>query len=452
MRPIAGPIATILLAAAMSAPARAAEPEWKAAADECRKVLADLVAIDTSNPPGNELAAARYLERLLSGEGIECRVFETAPGRGNLVARLKGDGTRRPLLLLGHLDVVGVDRAKWTSDPFALVERDGYLYGRGAIDDKGMVAAEACVLLHLKRLGVPLARDVILLAEGDEESGGDLGITWMLEKQRAAIEAEYALNEGGRTKLDPATGRVDWVALQTAEKRPVNYTLTATGQSGHASMPRPDNCILALARAIARAADPPFPVRLIPETRAFFAAVGAGDEAARARDLMYDAMQRDTVSPTIVKGGFRSNVIPSSAEATLNVRLLPGSDPEEMRKALVARIADPSVAVTYTPPTREEAPTVPFEGPVVEAVRRAAADVFPGAKVVPILSTGATDSADLRRAGIKAYGLLPFPLATEDAARMHGDDERLPVASLEPGLRLLYRVTVDVAGAGKRGD
>ena len=440
------------------------EPQWPEGISECRRILEGLIAIDTSNPPGREMEAVRSIEALLAREGIAGRTFEAAPGRGNFVARVAGTGAKRPLLLLGHLDVVGVERAEWASDPFRMEERDGFLYGRGVIDDKGMVAVEIMTLILLKRLGVPLERDVILLAECDEESGGQHGMAWMLEHHRDAIDAEYAINEGGRTELEGE--RFAWIGVQNSEKRGVNYTLTATGVAGHASMPRPDNCIVGLARAILHASDPPFPVELTPTTRAFFRAIAPGqpraireamerleDPAAApqagealADDFMLSAMLRNTVSPTIVKGGFRANVIPASAEATLNCRLLPGTDPEEFRRALDARIADPSVRVSFTPPKRPEAPSMPFDGPVVDAVREVAARLMPGTPVVPFLSTGATDSAQLRSAGVSSYGLLPFPLTTEDAARMHGNDERMPVESLAMGLRFLYGVTAAIAG------
>lgn len=461
------PIATASSrAASLQAPAEGAaprEPDWNEAVAEYRRVLEGLIALDTSNPPGRELKAARTLESLLAREGIPGRIYKAAPGRGNFVARLEGDGRKAPLLLLGHLDVVGVERGKWSGDPFRMEERDGFLYGRGVIDDKGMVAAEAMTLILLKRMRVPLERDVIFLAECDEESGGGLGVAWMLEHHPDAIAAEFAINEGGRTMLD--AGRTAWVGVQNSEKRGVNYTLTATGASGHASMPREDNCIRSLARAIARVTDPPFPVSLTESTRAFFRGIAPGlppaqreaverledpaaaDSAARALadDLMFHAMLRHTVSPTVIKGGVRANVIPASAEAALNCRLLPGTDPETFRAALEERIADPAVRVSFAPPKRVESPTMPFEGPVVDAVRKVAARLLPGVPVVPLLSTGATDSAQLRSAGVAAYGLLPFPLTTEDAARMHGNDERMPVTSLGLGLRFLYGVTAAIA-------
>jgi acetylornithine deacetylase/succinyl-diaminopimelate desuccinylase-like protein len=443
----------------------AREPEWPKAIAEYRQLLADLIAVNSSNPPGNELAVAAVLKTTLEREGIPCTLYETAPGRGNLVARLKGNGKKRPLLLLGHLDVVGVDSTKWQSPPFQMTERDGFLYGRGVIDDKGMVAAEASALIWLHRLKVPLERDVILLAEADEEAGGEMGVAWMLANHRDAIDAEFAVNEGGRTTL--AGDKVGWVGVQNAEKRGINVTLTARGQSGHASMPREDNCIAALGRALAKFAGPVFPVELTPETRAFFPAIAAveppelsdamrglasADSAAHAakigeHDLMFGAMLRTTVSPTIVNGGFRSNVIPSEAKATLNVRMIPGSDPAKVTAKIREIVNDPHVEVSMTEPRRPEAPSMPFDGPVVDAVRSVSAKMAPGAPVVPLLSTGATDSAQLRSVGIRAYGLLPFPLTTEDAARMHGDDERMPVSSLGFGLQMTYRVAAEIARA-----
>jgi acetylornithine deacetylase/succinyl-diaminopimelate desuccinylase-like protein len=441
------------------------EPEWPKAIAEYRQLLSDLIAVDSANPPGNELTAAALLKTALEREGIACTLYETAPGRGNLVARLKGNGKKRPLLLLGHIDVVGVDSTKWQSPPFEMTERDGFLYGRGVIDDKGMVAAEATSLIWLKRLKVPLERDVILLAECDEESGGEMGVAWMLEHHREAIDAEYAVNEGGRTTL--AGDRVGWVGVQNAEKRSINVTLIARGQSGHASMPRQDNCVASLGKALARFAEPVFPVELTPETRAFFPAIAAVEPPALADamrglasadssrhaervgeyDLMFGAMVRTTVSPTIVNGGFRANVIPSEARATLNVRMIPGSDPEKVTAKIREIVNDPRVEVAMTPPRRPEAPSMPFDGPVVDAVRSVGAKMAPGAPVVPLLSTGATDSAQLRSAGIKAYGLLPFPLTTDDVGRMHGDNERMPVTSLGFGLQMTYRVAAEIARA-----
>ena len=463
-----GALPSLAIAAVVGAvtptPAAAREPDWPAAERELRDLLGELIAVDTSDPPGNEMGAAQVLKALLDREGIKSKIYEPDSGRANLVARLPGSGKKKPLLLLGHIDVVPVQKERWTSEPFQLTERDGYLYGRGVIDDKGMVAAEAMTLVLLKRAGVKLDRDLIFLAECDEEAGGERGIAWMLKNHRDAIEAEYAINEGGRVMLEE--GQVRWIGLQNAEKRPLNVKLVAHGSSGHASMPRADNPLVLLAQALVRLTSTDFPVQLTPETREFFPAVAALEpdremaEAMRAvvdparaeaagrtlaRDLMFGAMIRHTISPTLMNAGIKSNVIPSTAEATLNVRMLPGTDPAAVADSIRARIADKRIEVTYPPPTRPESPSSAFSGPIVEATKKSAAKHFGKAPVVPLLSTGATDSAELRREGIPSYGLLIFPLDTGDVGRMHADDERMPVGSLGVGLRFLYD-TVREAG------
>ncbi|HKA25694.1 MAG TPA: M20/M25/M40 family metallo-hydrolase [Candidatus Eisenbacteria bacterium] len=455
-----------LAGAASQASGASRSQDPKAAERELHDLLSELIAVDTSDPPGNEMGAAQVLRAHLEREGIACQIFEPDSGRANLVARLPGNGRKRPLLLLGHIDVVPVQKERWTSEPFRMTERDGYYYGRGVIDDKGMVAACAMTLILLKRSGMKLDRDIILLAECDEEAGGERGISWMLEHHKDVIDAEFALNEGGRVLLEG--GQVRWVGLQNAEKRAVNIQLTAKGSSGHASMPRPDNPLVLLSRAVLAASQKPFPVQLTPETREFFPAVAAlepdsemaaamrsvvdpdparAEAAAQilAKDLMFGAMIRHTVSPTLMSAGIKSNVIPSTAEATLNVRMIPGTDPAVLADSIRARIGDSRVEVSYTPPTRSAAPSSPFSGPVVEAVRRSAAKHFPKAPVVPLLSTGATDSSELRREGIPSYGLLIFPLETGDVGRMHADDERMPVSSLGTGLWFLHDTVLEAA-------
>lgn len=437
------------------------EPDWAPAEAEFRQLLTELVALPSTT---REIDVARRLERLFQAEGIACRIYEPDSGRANLVARLPGNGTKRPLLLLGHMDVVPVDTSKWTAPPFAMTERDGHLYGRGVIDDKGMVAAAAMTMVILKRLNVTLERDVILLAECDEETGGKLGVQWMLDHHRDAIDAEVAINEGGITRLED--GRITWIGIETSQKRGVTFKLTARGTSGHSSMPRGDNAIAVLGRAVAKLDRPLFPVRLTDDTRTFFTTIASfyDPDLERAmsqlehpdsanvfgaivgRDPLYDAMLRTTATPTLLNAGLKSNVIPSEAVATVNVRMIPGTEIDSVLAELRRVVDDPRVTVSYTPPTRPPVPPMPFAGPVVDAVREITDKMFPGSEVVPLLCTGGTDSAQLRRAGIQAYGLLPFPLTTADAASMHGDDERMPVKSLGQGLRLLYRVTAKVAG------
>src|SRR5712692_7468995 len=305
-------------------------PDFTAAQIEGAKFLGELVKIDTSNPPGNEARAAEYIKSVLAAEGIPAQIYESAPGRGNMVARLKGNGKKKPLLLMGHLDVVGVERDKWTVDPFAAVVKDGYLYGRGAIDDKSMDAANLEVFLLLHRLKVPLDRDVILLSAAGEEGTTQFGIDFMVQKHWDEIECEYALNEGG--DVPEENGKVQYVAVSTTQKVPRGFSLVAHGSSGHGSAPRMDNAIAHLAAAVDKVARWEAPMRLNETTRRFFqqmAKISPPEKAAiyahvdqpdaqqklHATEPPYYSMLRTSLVPTIIKGGFRSNVIPADAEA-----------------------------------------------------------------------------------------------------------------------------------------
>src|SRR5213593_1079334 len=244
----------------IAAQAPAPGPNWSEARDEAARILSGMVRIDTSNPPGNETRAAEYIKALLAREGIEASIYERDPGRGNLVARLRGSGAKRPLLLMGHTDVVGVEREKWTVDPFAGLVKDGHVYGRGASDDKGMTSACLEVFLLLHRLKVPLERDVIFLAEAGEEGTSQTGIDFMVEQHWDKIECEFALNEGG--SIYARDGRVRYVGVATTEKVPRGIRLVARGSSGHGSVPRPDNAITHLAAAVAKLGTFQMPMRL----------------------------------------------------------------------------------------------------------------------------------------------------------------------------------------------
>lgn len=442
---------------------------------EATAQLQALIRINTSNPPGNELLTARYLDSLFRAEGIESNVYESAPGRGAVVARIRAPagragaiGMRSPVILMGHMDVVGVVRDKWTVDPFAAEVRDGVLYGRGAIDDKGMLIANFQAMKALQRqlrAGVRLTRDVIFVANADEEAGGDYGMGWLLKNHPDLIEAEYALNEGGRTRVMSNGKR--YVALQMAEKVSHVVTVTATGPDGHASIPLEGNAISRLGRALAAIAAHREPTVLTPTTTRFFSSLAAvwpdADEARAMTDVAsgepsrvergaallravptLDAVLRNGISPTILQGGIRSNVIPSDATATLNIRTLPGESLDAVLARLNAAVADPLVRFTVTALGRES-PPMSAENEFYAAVERAAKRVDPTITVVPYLSTGATDSADLRRAGYKAYGLLPFPLAMPDEERMHGNDERLPLTAFAFGIRFVTGIAEALA-------
>src|SRR2546423_3064613 len=340
--------------------AQQSAPDFDQAQTEAIKFLSELVKINTSNPPGNETRAAEYIKGVLAAEGIAAQVFESAPGRGNLVARLKGNGKKKPLLLMGHLDVVGVERDKWTVDPFAAIVKEGYLYGRGSHDDKGMDAANLEVFLLLHRLKVPLDRDVVLLAEAGEEGTTQFGIDFMVANHWNDIDCEYALNEGGGTPEE--NGKVLYVGVSTTEKVPRGLRLIARGTSGHGSAPRLDNAITHLAAAVAKVGNWEAPMRLNETTRRFFPQLAKISPPEKARiyanvedpaaqqklhetEPAYYSMLRTSLVPTIINGGFRSNVIPAEAEARLDVRALPDEDMTALKAQLAKLINDPQVQI-----------------------------------------------------------------------------------------------------------
>ena len=449
--------------------AAATAPDWGVVRDETVRHLRRLIQLNTVNPPGNEITVARYLDSTLRAAGIETHLFEPSPGRAAFVARLRGGGAAKPVLLMAHMDVVGVERDQWSVDPFAAVEKDGYIYGRGAIDDKGMLAANLVTMLLLKRhvidAGGSLTRDVVLVANSDEEAGGDWGMGWLIANQPGLIRAEFAVNEGGRTRV--VNGRPLYVAVQNTEKVSHNVRIVASGPGGHASVPLPGNAIGRLARALARISQYREPVQLNPTTRAFFTALSEvwpkaaekramADVASRdarrvergARVLsaipIYDAVLRNGISLTLIDGGIRTNVIPTEATANLNIRTLPGQSIDSLVKRLRRVVGDSQVKFEIDRDTID-APASSFRSPMFVAIADAVRTVDSTMTVVPYMSTGATDSARLRAWGVQTYGILPFPLAPEDEERMHGNDERVPVAALLFGVKVIYLAMLNVA-------
>ena len=445
-----------------------AAPDFAKARYEALKTLQELVRIDTSNPPGNETKVAAYLKSILDKEGIPSEIVALEAGRGNLIARIKGNGKKRPLLLMGHEDTVGVERDKWTVDPFAGLIKDGYVYGRGALDDKSGLAAMFQIFLMLHRQKLPLDRDIIFLAEAGEEGGPPVGINFLVEQHWSKIECELALNEGGGAYV--RDGKTQYVSVQTSEKLPRGLRLVAHGVSGHGSVPRLDNPILHLARAIAKVGEYQPPLRWTETTHVFFqrlAKVSSPEEAflfthlddpamgdnvqeilqqSTNRSLLsYNSMLHTSISPNIVKGGFRTNVIPAEAEATLDVRLLPGETREDLIEELQGLIKDEAVevlpadfaAMPPSPPSR-------LDSEMFRALEKAQAAVFPDSITLPLMSTGATDSAELRVKGVQAYGVGP-PVTDEDESRMHGNDERLSIDGLGKFVEYLYRAVAEVA-------
>jgi acetylornithine deacetylase/succinyl-diaminopimelate desuccinylase-like protein len=447
----------------------AQEPDWAAASRETLEHLQAMIRMNTVNPPGNELQVARYLESTMRAAGIETHLFEPAPGRGSLVAVLKGNGSKKPVLIMGHMDVVGVERDKWSVDPFAAVIKDGYLYGRGAIDDKGMLAANMETMLLLKRnvidRGGTLSRDVIFVANSDEEQDGVWGMGWLIKNHPELIRAEFALNEGGRTRI--VGGKRLYVAVQNTEKVSHVVTVTAHGQGGHASIPLEGNAIFRLGRALAAISAHTEPVVMKPTTREFFSQLSkvwpnAAERRAMAdasssdsqrvqrgarilsRTPVFNAVLRNGISATMLNGGIRTNVIPVEASAMLNVRTLPDLSIDSVVARLRKKVNDPLVSFEVTD-RGEDSPASDFHSPMFEAIRGSVQALDPSMAVVPYLSTGATDSARLRTWGMQAFGLLPFPMNQDDEDRMHGNDERVPLASLDFGTRMIYGAILRVA-------
>ena len=450
----------------------ATEPDWEAVRAETVSNLQRLIRIVTVNPPGNEVYLARELAAILAADGIDARLIEPSPGRAALVARLRGTGARGAVLLMAHMDVVGVEPEKWTVDPFGGVVEGGYLYGRGAIDDKGMLAANLQAMLLIKRhvvdAGIPLERDVVFLATSDEETGGDWGLGWVIEHHPDLIRAEFALNEGGRTRI-VGGGRM-YLAIQTSEKVPHVVRVTATGPDGHAAIPLAGNAVLRLGRALAAIGEHAEPVRLTPTTLRFFGELAeiwpVADEREAMADVasssvarqkrgaermaaipVLDALLRNGISATMVAGGVRTNVIPTSVTATLNVRTLPGESIDAVVERLATAIADDKVTVEVVD-RGTDAPASDPDSPLFTAIADSARALRNDIVVVPYLSTGATDSARLRRLGIPCYGILPFPMVPEDEGRMHGHDERIPLESLQFGTRLIHDAVRRVATTG----
>ena len=435
--------------------------------EEATVWLAGLLRINTTNPPGNELASARYLAHILEAEGIPAEVLESAPGRGVVIARLRSSplpDPSRALLLLGHMDVVGVQKERWSVDPFGGTIQNGYLYGRGAIDDKGMVIANLATLVGLKRAGVHLNRDVIFLAEGDEEQSGEFGIDFAINKHWEKIAAGFAINEGGRVMAKD--GKVQYVGVQASEKIPVNVEVIASGPSGHASMPRKDNAVVHLAAAVAKIGAYEAPAQPNTVTRRYFEQLARIEDPELAKWMRaletpermehaarviseanptWNSMLRDSIAPTMLRAGIRSNVVPSEARATLNIRLLPGDSIEALVEELKKLVSDPQIRFEVERAARPPAPPSSIESELYRSIERTTAEVFPGAIVMPLMSTGATDSAQLRLRNVQAYGLLPFPLTDEDDRRMHADDERIPLGALRKGIEYLYRVVEQFA-------
>ena len=424
--------------------------DWDEVRREAVEILSAYLRIDTTNPPGAEEAAADFLAGILAREGIEAERIESAPGRVSVAARLAGaGGAGKPLVLLSHSDVVPAEREHWREDPFSGKIADGVIWGRGALDMKGMGVLELMTVLLLKRHRVPLRRDVILLAVADEEEAGLYGMEWIAAHRPDLLDAAYVLNEGayGLCELMGQPARLFGIA--PSEKGPVWLRLRTRGTPGHGSVPRANAAPARLARALDRALGWETEFRVLPEVRGFLdRAAAAGlipliedEEVLRGMAGMNPflrAMTRDTISLTTMRAGYKVNVVPSEAEATLDCRLLPGRTVEGFVKDLQARIADPQVAIE-TIYGCDPIPT-PLESELFDVIEGVVRERGPGHGVLPQVCPGFTDCRQYRERGVTSYGFIPFLLTAEELTGVHGHDERVSVANVGLGCEVLFEV------------
>jgi acetylornithine deacetylase/succinyl-diaminopimelate desuccinylase-like protein len=439
------------------------------AAEETMRHLKALVARDTQNPPGNERITADYFESVLSNvPGITTHVLDAGDGRANFIARLSAvNPTGRPVLVMGHMDTVGADLSKWDSPPYEPTLRDGYLYGRGVIDDKGMLAAATTALVAMADRRSELTRDIVFLATAAEEGGPEVGIVKVLEEHRELLgDPEFALNEGGRVRI--VDGAIQTVNVQTTEKIYYEVIATAKGRSGHGSVPLPDNALAALSRAMSRIHEWRRKVMLNDTTRGYFEGLlkietdretkrdmtdllstnrmrsKAAAERLSERNPAWNAVLRTAGAITIMEGGIRGNVIPSEGRAVINVRLVPGDDIMDVIEEMADEADEEAVTFELDGEVRVGPPVSPTDTALYAAMESAALEMSPGAVVLPYMSTGGTDGRSLRAIGIPTYGINPFPMASMDELRMHGDNERAPVPAIGWGTEYIYRVLARV--------
>lgn len=447
--------------------------DWGAYREEAVELLGELLRIDTSNPPGRETEAARYLEKLFRKEGLKGEILESAPGRGNFYLRLGGRGSGPKLMLLSHTDVVPVaDPSRWTEPPFSGAVADGYVWGRGALDMKCQTITEALTVLLFKRLGLEFTGELIYLAVADEERGAKYGAAWLKENHPQLLKVDYVLNEGGGEPIQ--VGGRTFYAIETVEKGLFWLKVRVKGRSGHGSVPHEENALVKAAGLIDRLAHHRFPKRIDETIRTFVTKVAgalgpAGEGLGRVlldpqrevdlRPLLagtefepeaINAFLRTTVSPTMVQAGVKENVIPDSCEFVLDCRLLPGSAREEVVEKLEQFAKELGIEFETEVLQYHPASASPLGTELYKAIERALHEEIAGVEVVPLLLTGATDSRFLRELGAVAYGLCPLStkISMHDRLRMiHADNERIDPESLELQVRVFARVAGELLQA-----
>jgi len=440
----------------------AAEINWPVYQDMAVDLMRQYLRIDTSNPPGNEIAAAKFFKAIFDKEGIQSEVFEYQPGRANIIARIRGDGSKRPIILLSHMDVVTADPAAWRVDPFSAEIIDGAIYGRGALDMKSEGLLQLMTMIILSREKPKLARDVIFLATADEEVN-DEGALWMIANKAELFKnAEYLITEGGDNLLE--NGQVKYVGVDVAEKAPYWLRLTATGQPGHGSRPIADSAPHRLAKVMARIVNWETPIKLQPAVEKFFQDIAPLQaEPLRTRflhirdslkdpgfvkdvtaDRAYNYMLRNTISLTMMSGSKQTNVIPNTATCNIDVRLLPGEKPEDFLTELKTVIADPSIKIeqvnTFKPPN-----SAPINTELFALISRVTKAHHPEALITTKMLSGYTESQLFRQLGIVAYGWAPFYTTVEEDQGVHGNNERITVKNVREGTREMYEVVSEIS-------
>ena len=429
---------------------------------EAVQLLSEYLRIDTTNPPGNEDRATAFLDRVLSEEGIDCQVHQSAPGRSNLYARLRGDDSKRAVVLLSHSDVVPADRAYWSVDPFAGLVRDGYIWGRGALDMKNLGIAELVVFLALHRNRFPLKRDVVFLVTADEEAGGAAGARWITRNRPELVsDAEFLINESGKGRLE--NGRAVY-SIDITEKSPFWIRLVARGEPGHGSRPKPHSAVNRLIRALNAIMAYRPPIKVTDAAEWYFKGIahlqkdGYRERFANIRESVRDglflsdlirnqhhaAILRNTISITMLQGSDKINIIPQAATAELDCRLLPGEDPGDFVRDLKNVVGDDGIEMETI--LNFGNTSSPFDSHLVDAVRDVVSRHHERTEVVPNILSGFTDSHYFRELGIHCYGFMPFLLVDEELRRIHGNDERISVENMERGPRILYEVMEELCG------
>lgn len=436
--------------------------------EEVTALLSDLIRINTTNPPGNETLAAKYLAKTLEEEGFKCEILESSPGRGNVITRLKGTRGKPSLLLLSHLDVVAADPKEWSVDPFSGLVKDGFVWGRGAMDMKSMTAMEVMVLKLLKRNGVKLKGDVILAATADEEKGGEYGAGWLARNHPEKVRADYVINEGGGHAV-PVNGK-NVFTIQTAEKGILWFKVKAKGRPGHGSVPgAADNAILRMNKVVDRLGNYRAEIMLTPTVKQFLAVMAeeqreakealtfllqnpakadevldllAQKDKAMAEELR--AMLRMTIAPTIIHGGVKENIIPSECEAVFDCRILPGQTTTEALNRVKELLKDIGLdKLDFEIIQANEPSESPMNTPLYRIMAETLKEFEPNCAVAPILLTGGTDSRFFRRMGATCYGFQPtlsdLPYG-EILKMVHGIDERISTRNLVFGTSVLYNV------------